>query len=720
MDFQKVKILVVEDSIQDFLIFKELIGQIREFFVHLEHASSMESAQKLIHAHEFDIIFLDLYLPDSQGVESFEKLSKLVTAIPVVILSGLSDKNIARDIVKMGAQDFIVKNEFDSNLLEKAITYSIERKKYQDILQKSEARYRTTFESVGVAIGEYDYTLLRQMLEEKRKAGVTDILKDLSLDLKSAIELRNKLQVMNINDEVLHLFEMSDLEEFRNNTHLIYTEDTVEHLERMILAIWNEEDYFEQETTYRTKFGHLIQVLNRMRLLGDDFGYYRALISVVNISRLKRTEQEVRNQSRLLQAVSESAGAMLSTDSFIEGVDAALALLLKGINAEVVAFYCGCHSENQLQEFSFHCSDEQYRSKLPANLNPVELPEVLAQGKFVNVKKGDSKKLDNLFLDEYFSDLALVPIVLFDKLWGVIAVMRNNSEAFSAFENSSLLTVARNLGAAYSRHEAREELEKLNQELEQRVKDRTEQLESTNKELESFSYSVSHDLRAPLRAINGFTSVLAEEYESVFDDQGRHFLNNVKRGAKDMSNLIEDLLHFSRLGRKPIQMTAINMESLTKDVVTTLKGQSPDKEVEVNLRELKQCQGDKSMVRQVLINFIGNAIKYSRKGETIRIEVGSEAQGDLVEYYIKDNGVGFDMKYVDKIFGVFQRLHQDTQFEGTGVGLAIVQRIVTRHGGQVRAEGEENNGATFYFSLPAAGSNQAFTTGKVENTHQEA
>jgi signal transduction histidine kinase/DNA-binding response OmpR family regulator len=672
----------------------------------------MGETLELIDKTNYDIIFLDLYLPDSRGVESFQRVSQLVTTTPVVILSGLSDKNVARDIVKMGAQDFLVKNEFDGKLLEKAITYSIERKKYQDILQKSEMRYRTTFESVGVAIGEYDYSELKLFLDKKRQSGVEDILEELSLNLKNAMNFRDMIQVENINNEVLHLFEMSSLANFKKNIHLIYTDDTVKHLERLILAIWNDEDYYEKETTYKTKSGKIIHALNRMKLLGNEFGYYRALISVVNISRLKNTEAEVRDQSKLLQAVSESAAAMLSAEEFDVGVNLALSRILKGLNAAAVVFYCGSESESkELKRLSLQLEKKSLKNEIPEKWNVKNTPRPLDKGTGASFSRNEDKTIDKTFLGKSFHHLALAPVVISEKIWGMMAVLRAEDEPFTSFESESLLTVARNLGAAYSRHEAREELEELNEELEQRVKDRTEQLESTNKELESFSYSVSHDLRAPLRAINGFTSVLAEEYESAFDEQGKHFLKNIQRGAQDMSSLIEDLLQFSRLGRKQIQMSPIDMEVLVEEASEMLRAQHSNKEVKLKVKNLEECKGDKAMIRQVLTNVIGNSIKYSHSEKPLEITIGSNRKDDLVEYYIADNGVGFDMKYVDKIFGVFQRLHQDTQFEGTGVGLAIVQRIVTRHGGNVRAEGEVNEGATIYFALPSIDSNPMLIEG---------
>ncbi len=225
-------------------------------------------------------------------------------------------------------------------------------------------------------------------------------------------------------------------------------------------------------------------------------------------------------------------------------------------------------------------------------------------------------------------------------------------------------------------------------------------LEAANKELEAFSYSVSHDLRAPLRAIDGFSRVLLEDYIDKLDDEGKRYLNIIGSNTRKMGQLIDDLLLFSRLGRQEIRRSDINMEKLAKTVFEELKLSVPERKLQIIINTLFPAQGDQAMVRQVLVNLLSNSIKFTRPKETAVVEVDGRSEGDENIYAIKDNGVGFDMQYVGKLFGVFQRLHSTEEFEGTGVGLAIVQRIIHRHGGRVWAEGEVGKGATFFFTLP--------------------
>ncbi|HEX2828526.1 MAG TPA: ATP-binding protein [Burkholderiales bacterium] len=249
-----------------------------------------------------------------------------------------------------------------------------------------------------------------------------------------------------------------------------------------------------------------------------------------------------------------------------------------------------------------------------------------------------------------------------------------------------------------------EELTQLNGELEERVTQRTEQLAAANKELESFSYSVSHDLRAPVRAIVGFSKLLAEHHETSLDDEAKRKLGIVRSEAARMGTLIDDLLAFSRLGRQSLQMRSVDMEDLVRLNFEQLKTQNPEATHELKLGHLPQALGDRSLLAQVWINLLSNAFKFSGKKENPTIEVNAISDAREHTYFVRDNGAGFDPRYGAKLFGVFQRLHDQSDFPGTGVGLALVHRIITRHGGRVWAEGEPGVGATFYFTLPRSSS----------------
>jgi signal transduction histidine kinase len=296
-----------------------------------------------------------------------------------------------------------------------------------------------------------------------------------------------------------------------------------------------------------------------------------------------------------------------------------------------------------------------------------------------------------------------MPMIAGGELIGALSFGGEGRE-FSAEQLNIAREVATQLAIATTHTRLLERVRAHAAELELKVRSRTAALEAANHELESFSYSVSHDLRSPLRAIDGYARMLDEDYGERLDGEARRLIAVVRANARKMGQLIDDLLAFSRLGRQELLRLPVDMTALAKEVLQEL---NPAPVAQVELGELPAAAADRALLKQAWLNLIGNALKYSAKREQPRVELGARREPHENIYWVRDNGVGFDMRYAEKLFGVFQRLHSSDEFPGTGVGLAIVQRVINRHGGRVWAEGRPGDGATFFFSLPSASDNHA-------------
>ncbi len=473
-----------------------------------------------------------------------------------------------------------------------------------------------------------------------------------------------------------------------------------------------------------TKAGEAFWMELDMAPIANETGSYTHWVSVErNINERKLAEETLARMNRALQTLSQCNEALVraTTEHELLNKICEIAVHTGGYEMAWVGYamdderkqiipqaHAG-HEAGYLKEMPFTWSAEEKFGRGPAG---------------ATIRTGQAVVVPDFSLAENFApwvDAALnrgyvgvITLPLRDKarVFGIFVLYTAEVRDVAADELHLMQELANDLAFGITalqiraeRVQAQQEIESLNTKLEARVRERTEQLEIANKELESFSYSISHDLRAPLRTIEGFSSAVMADYAPLLPPEGKRFLERIQGGALKMGLLIDDLLAFSQMSRQELRGQTCDTAKLVHEVLDALLPDYPAARRQVEIGELPVTYGDISLLRQVWVNLMSNALKYSAKKESPRVQIGCQlaARGESEQvFYVRDNGAGFDMAYIDKLFGVFQRLHTEKEFKGTGVGLAIVRRIVERHGGRVWAESVEHEGATFYFTLPEA------------------
>jgi signal transduction histidine kinase len=417
-----------------------------------------------------------------------------------------------------------------------------------------------------------------------------------------------------------------------------------------------------------------------------------------------RAEGLLRARERQQQAVAELGYLALSKPGFVALLDAAVVASARALEVEF-AKVLELRSDGDLvlrAEIGFDAGLVGY-AVIPGGKGsqagyvllvgePVIVEELSAETRFQPAA---------LLTDHGVRSGVSVAIGPRERPFGVIGAHTATNHRFSRDDVAFLAAVSNVIGAALQREQAEQQIRTLNSELEERVTRRTEELRATNEELEAFVYSVSHDLRAPLRAIDGFGKMLLEDYAEQLDERGRHYLSRVRAGARRMGTMIDELLLLSRVSRAELHRELIDLSDLARQIAAELQTAEPERRVEFAIADRLRARGDRELVRTVLENLLGNAWKFTSTREHARIELAADDRGS--GFVVRDDGVGFDMAHADQLFKVFQRLHRANEFPGTGIGLASVQRIVTRHGGRISAHGEVGRGATFTFTLEPNG-----------------
>jgi len=524
----------------------------------------------------------------------------------------------------------------------------------------------------------YGYAKITRDISEKRKAeesirflaGIADNIQDpvISTDTNGSIT--------SWNEPAEELFKWKIDEAIGKNVTKLLKANYITGSSDLVFEFLNVKDFWQGEVIYHTKSGDPVNVLITASHLKDaEANVNGNLLLVKDITDRKKAEKELANlNADLEERVKERTDAVINT------------LKEKNIILESIAD-------------AFFAVDKDWTVSYWNRVaeTALSVPKHAILGK--NLWEIFSNSIDSVSYKQYHKAMETGQVVHFEDYYPAL----NMWYEISAYPSENGLSVY--FKDVTERKKAAEEIAKLNSELEERVLMRTEQLKKSVEEMEAFSYSVSHDLRAPLRGIIGFANILEEDYASKLDDEAKRITSIIKKNTSRMGQLIDDLLTFSRTGRQELIKTSVDSNIMVQGIIDELNLNRSGKAISWIVHPLPLVTADMSAMKQVWINLISNAVKYSGNAPGPTIEIGSINKNGSTTFFIKDNGVGFDEKYMAKLFKIFQRLHTTEEFEGTGIGLAIVDKVVSKHGGKVWAEAALNKGATFYFSLPGDSDN---------------
>jgi PAS domain S-box-containing protein len=546
-----------------------------------------------------------------------------------------------------------------------------EREAAEAALQDSENRFRTLYENSPISIWEEDFSEVKAIFDALTAAGTQNFRAYFEAHSEAVQRCAAAVKIIDCNLQTVRFFGAKDKQEVIIDLPHYFAEESYAVFKEEMIALAEGHTTFEAEIPVNHSNGKDIILMIYLNVIpGCEQTLSRVLVSFIDITERKRVEKA------LFKALNENRASL----DFLQNIlDTSPSIIcwkdrtsrFLGCNSAYARLFGLSKPEDIIgkTDWDIPGSPEQKELYLAADRRIMDS----GQPEYHIIENGQDANGNLIWFDT-------------NKL-----PLRN-----AAGEVIGILVTIQDITAQKT---VQDEIQQLNAELEQRVEYRTAQLQTSNQELESFSYSVSHDLRAPLRSINGFSQIILEEYADRLDDTGRAYFNQILSASQRMGQLIENLLKLSKVTRSSLQLSQVDLCALAREICANLQQDHPDREVQIIIPEKLVVHADESLMRVVLDNLIGNAWKFTGKTLDARIELGSFEQDQKKVYFVRDNGAGFDMAFVNKLFGTFQRLHSDKEFAGTGVGLALSQRIIRRHNGTIWAEGLVNHGAVFYFTL---------------------
>lgn len=545
------------------------------------------------------------------------------------------------------------------------------------------------------------FTIFYDITEQKRIEEEIGILIELIDTAPASITVHDlKGYFLYVNQTTLEMHGFTKEEFYAKNLHEMDTKESEKLIEPRIKSLLQTGESSFEVDHYRKD--RSIFPLN-VHVKVTEWRGKKVLLSIAtDITERKKAEAEIsiyNKQLKILRNIYEEIISSRNTNEIVQNV-------LRGLKELILCNHISIYLFDKVTgKITVHTHEYKYKSDIIKEFIPSnEWIDQLSNGKILNFSEEQIKKTSDPFLKRIINHKIIsfiqVPMIVYGGVVGNLNFGNDTKDFFTENYKELIIDIANVLAVAINQHKLFEEIELNKLKLEEHVKDRTKELERINKELESFSYSVSHDFRAPLRAINGFSKILLEEYYNNLNENGKNYLNNICLSTKKMGKLIDDLLKLSRISRAEVSFIQVNLSKIVESIAYELKIAQRGRNVDFIIKKGLTAYADFNLIRIMLENLLRNSWKFTSKHSKAKIEFGSKEKNKQTIFFIRDDGTGFDMKYADKLFGAFQRLHSDKEFEGNGIGLSIVQRIINQHSGKIWVDAKIGKGATFYFTLP--------------------